>query len=285
MRSLAGIPLVLFASCAALAQQAGSAPALEVASVKPSAAQSDGHVRVSMGGDPGRVNYTNVTLKNVLARAYDVRSYQITGPSWLDSERYDVIAKVPDGAPKEQIPAMLQNLLAERFGMKVRRETKEQAVYALVVGKNGPKLKKAAEGEAARPPAAVAHSGGPARRGTMMMMSNGRLEARGATMTAFTDMLSNLMDRPVVDMTHIEGNYDIALDVSMEELAGMRKMPMMAGPGPGARGPEEVRPVPESGPAPSIFTAVQQLGLKLESRKAPIDYVVVEQAQKVPTEN
>ena len=282
MKALPGISLIVFASSVALGQPAGSAPAFEVASIKQAAAQNDGHVRVSMGGDPGRVNYTNVTLKNVLTRAYDVRNYQITGPSWLDSERYDIVAKVPDGAPKEQIPAMLQNLLAERFKMAVHRETKEQPVYALVVGKNGPKLKKAEGGPARQ---TIGHGGGPQRRGAMVMVGNGRMEARGATVTAFAEALSNLMDRPVVDMTKIEGNYDIALEVSMEDLSGMRRMGMMAGPGPGARGPEEGAPAPESTPAPSIFTAVQQLGLKLESRKAPIDFIVVDRAEKVPTEN
>lgn len=284
MRNSARILLIVFACSAALAQQpAGNSPTFEVASIKPAEPQSTGHVRVMMGGDPGRVNYTNVTLKNVLTRAYDVKSYQITGPSWIDGERYDIVAKVPDGAPKEQIPAMLQNLLAERFKMKLHRETKEQPVYALVVGKNGPKLTKAAEGVPARQ--TIGHGGGPTRRGAMMMISNGRLEARGATVTAFAEMLSNLMDRPVVDMTKIEGNYDIALEVSMEDLTGLRRMGAMAGPGPGARGPEEGAPAPDSTPAPSIFTVVQQLGLKLESRKAPIEYLVVDQAEKVPTEN
>ncbi len=277
MKSLARILLAAVACSVVLAQQ----PEFEVASIKPAAPQSDGNIRVMMGGDPGRVNYANVTLKNVLARAYDVKSYQITGPSWLDSERYDIVAKVPDGAPKEQLPAMLQNLLAERFKMKLHRETKDQPVYALVVGKNGPKLTKAA----AAPPTreTTGHGGGPPRRGAMMMFGNGRLEVKGATVAAFAQMLSNLVDRPVLDVTKIEGNYDIVLEVSMEDLAGLRRMGATAGPGP--RGPEAGSPAPESAPAPSIFTAIQQLGLKLESRKAPIEYLVVDQAEKVPTEN
>ena len=122
--------------------QTAPPPAFEVASIKPAAPQQPGRMMVAMGGDPGRVNYTNVSLRNVLMRAYDVRSYQITGPSWLDTERYDIVAKVPEGVPKEQIPAMLQNLLAERFQMTIHRETKEQSVYALVVGKNGPEAQE-----------------------------------------------------------------------------------------------------------------------------------------------
>jgi uncharacterized protein (TIGR03435 family) len=282
MRALQSISLLVLAPLAALAQPAAELPAFEVASVKRAAPQPDGRIRVSMGGDPGRVNYANVTLKNVLTRAYEVKSYQITGPAWLDSERYDIVAKVPDGAPKEQIPAMLRNLLAERFKMKVHRETKEQPVYALIVGKNGPKLKKADENPAPSEP--VAPGGAPPpRRGTMFMVGNGRIEVKNATIAALSDMLSNFLDRPVVDMTKIEGSYDIVLEVSPEELGGLRRMAVAAGPGPAQQGPEEV--APESAPGQSIFTAVQQLGLKLEPRKAPIDYIVVDEAEKVPTEN
>jgi len=264
--------------CAALAQPAP--PAFEVASIKLSAPTTGNRIMVRMGGDPGRVNYTNVSLKDVLARAYDVKRYQISGPSWLDSERYDIVAKVPDGVPKEQIPAMLRNLLAERFKMTVHLEKKEEPVYALVLGKNGPKLKKSEDSDDGGPVAPDGARG----KGIRMMISNGHVEAKKATLGAFSDMLSNLLDRPVVDMTKIEGDYDITLDLSMEDLAGMRKMAAMAGPGPGGPRPE-AGPAPESAPSTSIFTAVQQLGLKLEARKAPLDYIVVDKADKVPTEN
>ncbi|MBI4875762.1 MAG: TIGR03435 family protein [Acidobacteria bacterium] len=274
IRDLAGATLFVLASCAVQTQPP---PAFEVASIKPAAPMTGGRMMVRMGGDPGRINYTGVTLKDVLARAYDVKRYQISGPSWLDSERYDIVAKVPDGAPREQIPAMLQSLLAERFKMAVHRESKQQPAYALVVGKNGPKLKKSE---------VTGDSGARATepRGTMMMSSNGRLEARKTTLGAFSDLLSKLLDRPVVDLTKLEGYYDITLEVAMEDLAGMRKLPAMAGPGPG--GPrQEGGPAPDSAPSASIFTAVQQLGLKLDTRKLPIDYIVVGQANKVPTEN
>jgi uncharacterized protein (TIGR03435 family) len=324
-KALRAVVPVVFASCAMFGQTAPNAPAFEVASIKPAAPQERGKFMVSMGGDPGRINYTNVGLKDVLAQAYSVKRHQISGPAWLDAERFDIIAKVPDGTPKEQIPAMLQNLLADRFKMSVHRETKEQPVYALVTGKNGPKLKKAEESGGA-PEAAVPYGAPPShgpggallpRKGTMMMNSNGHLEAKGITLAQFSDMLSNLLDRPVVDMTGMQGDYDIALDISPEELVGMKRAfaagrgpggpgsggpgpdghvtagqgpvgPGPAGPGaagPGGRGPGDSGPAPESAPSASIFTAVQQLGLKLESRKAPVEYIVVDKAEKVPTEN
>src|SRR5215475_13056271 len=98
--------LIVLGGGAVLAQ---NPPAFEVASIKPAAPQQMGKMMVRMGSDAGRVNYSNVSLKDVLARAYNVKRYQLSAPSWMDSERYDITAKVPDGVPKEQIPAMLQS--------------------------------------------------------------------------------------------------------------------------------------------------------------------------------
>ncbi len=287
-RFLAGLGLSVLV-VAAPAQE--KPPAFEVASVKPAAPQPQGRMMVRMGGDAGRVDYSNVSLKDVLARAYGVKRYQINGPGWLESERYDITAKVPDGVNPDQVPAMLQVLLAERFKMAAHKETKEQSVYALIPGKGGPKLTKS-EIETkpdAKPP--VGPDGRPMPRGGrgMIMMqvgapasSTAQMKAIGITMAAFSDMLSNMLDRPVVDQTGIQGNYDITLDVSMEDLGGLRKMP---GPPPGAGGPGMEHAPAEGGGAASIFTSIQTLGLKLDARKAPIEYVVVDSAEKVPTEN
>jgi len=271
-----GLSCLVLTSCAVFAQ-----PAFEVASVKAAPPLTGGHMMIGMGNDPGRVNYTNVSLRDVLPRAYGVKRYQIAGPSWLDSERFDIVAKVPENTPKEQIPAMLQTLLAERFKLKVHREQKELPIYALVVGKNGPKLEKA-EDDGQGP--------GPGLGRGMMMVGNGRMEMKRATMSGFSDLLSNMLDRPVIDMTELPGSYNIALDVSMEEHAGFRgAMMRRMGPGPGGPGgpgPGEGGGAASDGaPAPSIFVAVQQLGLKLEPRKAPLEIIVVDDGDKVPTEN
>ena len=127
-----------------------------------------------------------------------------------------------------------------------------------------------------------------------MMIANGHIEAKGATLPGLCDMLSNMFDRPVVDKTGIEGAYDITLDVSMDELAGMRRMGGgrmgpgpggPGGPGPGGPGSAAAGPAPEGETAGSIFTAIQSLGLKLDSRRLPIDYIVVDSAEKTATEN
>ena len=268
------------------------APVFEVASIKPAAPQTDGRMRISMGGDPGRVNYTNVSLKDVLQRAYGVKRPQITGPSWLDSDRFNIVAKLPEGASNDQVPAMLQNLLIERFKLTVRREKKEMPVYALVVGKNGPKLEKADDdgpgiGVPGEP--GLVKKGELVKKGGGFMIGNGHMEAKKVTVSGFADMLSNMLDRPVIDQTQLQGTYNLTLDISMEDLVMMKGVmrPGAGGAGPdGSGGPRgEAGPAPDSAPAPSIFSAIQKLGLRLEPRKAPLDFIIIEKGERVPTEN
>jgi len=273
-----GLGLTLLSACAAFGQPASNLR-FEVASIKPADPQEMGKFMIGMGGDPGRITYTGVSLKNVLMRAYRVRVYQIAGPSWIDNERFNISAKLPEGTTQDQVPEMLQNLLADRFKLTLHRETRDQSVYALITGKNGPRLQKS---EIQPPPPGPNGPAGGGRGGTRMMIANGHIEARGATMPVLCDMLSNLLDRPVVDKTGVEGAYDITLDVSMDELAGMKKMGGRMGPGPA---PGAAGPAPEGEAGGSIFTAIQALGLKLDSRKLPIDYIVVDGGEKQPTEN
>src|SRR5207249_1401007 len=166
-------------------------------------------------GDAGRINYSNITLKNVMARAYGVKPHQITGPDWLDSARYDIVAKVPAGAAGDQIPAMLQTLLAERFKLTLHREKKVMPVYALVAGKSGPKL----------------HPAGAAAGLRFSMGPNGRQLNGKVSISQLADTLSNFMDRPVLDVTEIKGVYDIDLQWVPDE---NQRGPGFMGPG-GAR--------------------------------------------------
>jgi uncharacterized protein (TIGR03435 family) len=133
--------LALLAAGAVFGQTPAAAPAFEVASVKPAPPPTPGSIKVQMGGDPGMVDYKNVSLKTLIARAYRMKEYQISGPDWLETARFDILAKVPPNAPKGQVPPMLQNLLAERFKLTVHREQKVMPAYAMVVGKNGLKVK------------------------------------------------------------------------------------------------------------------------------------------------
>ena len=272
------------------AAQAFSQPAtpqFEVASVKVAPPLTGGQILMRRGSDPGRLDWTNVTLRACISAAYRVKEYQISGPDWLTSERYNLVAKIPDGASPNVIPEMLQALLADRFKLKLHRDTRDQPIYALVVAKGGPKMKESDPSEAPpRGPGAPGSPGGPpvtAIRGRMLI-GGGQFEAKQMAMSEFTDWLARFVDRPVVDMTELKGSYDFKLDYTPDPRV-MQKMMMRAGvpsggppPGAAADGPSE------SGP--SIFTAVQeQLGLKLEGRKAPIELLVIDSVEKVPTEN
>ena len=123
---------------------AQAAPEFEVATIKPAPPQAEGRTSTRMSSDTqtGRLNYNNVNLKEVIGQAYKVRQYQISGPSWMETERFDIVAKFQTAPAEDQIPRMLQALLAERFKLTMRRETKELPIFAVIVGKNGPKLEK-----------------------------------------------------------------------------------------------------------------------------------------------
>jgi uncharacterized protein (TIGR03435 family) len=274
------------------------------------------------------LTYTNVSLKNILMNAYGVKGYQINGPKWLDSERFDIAAKIPKDTTKEQFKLMLQNLLAERFKLTLHHETKELPMYALVVGKGGAKLKESVEDGTAAPGGAAQGGGageppppppparplgdaaGPAvmgrmrvgadgmpqlppgvgRNGLMMMIMNGRMRMVGnhQSMTALTEMLGNQLGLPVEDASGLKANYDFTLDFSPDGLNGaMGPMGMMPPPPPpdGGPGGAPMAGAPEVG-GPTIFAALQeQLGLKLEQKKGPVDLLVIDRLEKVPTEN
>ncbi len=290
----------LLASCISLAfAQKTPLPSFEVASVKPAAPMGDGMIRVGVQGGPGtpdpvQMTFTNVSLKDLIQTAWNVKSYQVTGPGWMESARFDISAKLAAGTTKEQSREMLQNLLAERFKLVIHHSTKESSIYALLVAKGGPKLKETVDDPNA--PVADAPPPGPPRqtmqvppgagRGrTMMMMAPGgrmRLVANGTTIPKFIDSLANQLDRPVFDMTGLTGTYDITLEFAQDPAIMQARMAAMgmAAPPPGSAPPTDAEP------AATIFTALpEQLGLRLEARKGPVDLVIVDSIEKTPTEN
>jgi uncharacterized protein (TIGR03435 family) len=254
-----------------LSAQSSAPPAFEAASVKPAAPQGD-QVRAGMRVDQGRVTFGYVSLRDMMARAYEVKAPQITGPAWIDSERYDVNAKIPEGVPREQVAAMLRTLIEERFQLKLHRESKDMAVYELVEGKGGAKLDKAAEPAA---PMRMSMDG----RGDGIMHTS----IISANMSNFSDMLGRWTDRPVIDKTGLTDKFDIKLDLSMEDLARSKSSNVVVIGGPAAAAGSG--PAPEGNPAGSLFTSIQKLGLKLEAKRAPMDLLVVDKAEKVPLEN
>jgi uncharacterized protein (TIGR03435 family) len=215
---------------------------------------------VAVLGQTNNIHMRNTILSSVVLKAYDLKPYQLECPAWMRTEEYDISATAPAGSTPDQIPAMLQNLLADRFRMKLHREKRDWPVYALVVGKDGPKL-KAMES---------------ANEQIGFTMGRPETTLTAVSTTGFARMLSGFLDRPVLDMTGLTGYYDIKVTVAASDLVGMRSVAM-----PGIQQPSATEAVT----APSIFTAVQDLGLRLESRKAPIEFLIVDRADKDPTEN
>ena len=229
--------------------------------------------------------------------AYDVQPYQVTAPDWMGNQRYDIIAKVPPGATKAQVNVMWQNLLKERFGMLVHHESKDFPVDELTVAKGGVKMKETdlpPDAESFTPvagPPKFDKNGFPEMNGTGMITMinmgpnstspNARTVAKGLSSPEIANRLAGLLRRPVVDKTGLPGKYDFTLEYT-PDLQGMTLLPP---PGGGA-GPGAASPGNASDPPTSIASAVEkQLGLKLTSTKGKLDVVVVDRAEKVPTEN
>jgi uncharacterized protein (TIGR03435 family) len=290
------IPLciALLASGLAFGQDTGTLT-FEVASVKPSAPGWEkggvyfGPARGGPGtADPAQITWTFARFRDLLMTAYDVKTYQLIGPAWLDTERFDVVAKVPAGATKEQVNVMWQNLLAERFGVKVHHEPKEFQVEDLVVAKGGSKLKETAEDVTALPSPGPPNfkNGvltGPGMVTTIMLGGNSRGSARAIAkaqpLSKLTTMLTAQMNRPVLDTTGLNGLYDFTLEFTID-VSALPLPPGAPAPPPGAPGPGA------SDPEPDIAAAVQQqLGLRLVGGRANLDMVVIDKAGKIPTEN
>jgi uncharacterized protein (TIGR03435 family) len=195
---------------------------------------------------PGRFRMTDVPLRYILEWAYDLKDYQIDGPSWIIADnRYDIVAKAEGPATEEQMRPMLQALLIERLQMKVHRETRDLPVYVLERGK-GPALLKQA----------------PADEVQGIANENGRVAFHKFPLSRLTFMLTRRLDHPVIDLTGLQGDYDFSIDLS----------------GLGFNGNPPADPT-----APSVFTTIQEdMGLKLDSRKHPVEVLVIDHVEKVP---
>jgi len=252
-----------------------SRPSFEVASIKPSS--GDMH-RTMVGIQPGgRFNASGVTTKLLIQQAYGIKDFQITGgPGWIGSDRYDISAKPEGPANQDQLKLMLQSLLEDRFQLKMHPETKEMPVYALVVAKDGPKLKEV--NEPAPDSVETGGRGNPGGRGGrqgLMRMGRGQLSGQAVGLDMLVTQLSNILGRAVIDKTGLKGKYDLTLEWAPDESQGM----MFRGgpPDAGATSPDTA--------GPSIFTALQeQLGLRLESQKGAVQIFVVDRVEK-PSEN
>jgi uncharacterized protein (TIGR03435 family) len=249
----------------------------DAASVKPGPPANTGRFNMTGGpgtSDPTFIRYANVPLKRVLMAAYDMKSWQIAGPDWLNTLRFDISARIPDGATKEQAQAMMRNLLTERFQMSMRRTTKDLPIYALVIDKNGAKLK--VSGDTAGDSNAIIgvqkNEGkdgfpvlAPGGQGIVVETRNGAARVSGfhSDLSKLADFLSNQLGRPVFDRTGIAGQFDFTVYYRPENA-----------------------PADDTNPYPGIFDALwEQLGLKLDARTGPVEMLAIDHIERVPTGN
>jgi uncharacterized protein (TIGR03435 family) len=229
----------------------------DVASIKPSKLSGEGRNRDIITANPGALTMQNVSLKSALQWAYGMKEYQVSGPAWIGDERYNISAKAAEPVGEAQVRAMLQKLLADRFKIALHHERKDLPIYALLVAKNGPKLTRGnPDGKSELQPKGMS------------------LTAKDTSMSEVADLLTQIATRlnlpPALDMTGLKGRYNFTVDAS-DFLQSI--------------GAGNVAPDPAA-----IITGVseilqEQLGLKAVLRKTPTDVVVVDRAEKLPTEN
>jgi len=294
------------------------APAFDVASVKPAANPGMAPMICLVPCSPGerltvegaRVDVRYMSLSRLILTAYRLKPYQLSGPDWMKTQRFDILAKIPEGGSKDMVPEMLQLLLAERFKLAIHRENKEQPVYALTVGKNGQKLQAPAADADAPLPNAPGGRGLYTPGGEASVDANGNVAVTGGalgpmrggrgsdggmkmdmlkiTMSGLADLLTPHEDRPVVDTTNLTGAYRFTFEILQPTPSGDggRKGGPPAdgaggrdgGGGPGADAPRDIF-------GDALFQALEKAGLKLEKSKAPIATIIVDHLEKTPTEN
>lgn len=289
-RTLLGALLVLLVPIPALAQ--AKPAAFEVASIRPTGDQLPAGARVGFQSTGSQVRVTAMSLKDYLGIAYTLRPQQIEGPDWLGQQRWDVLATIPDGVAPAKVPEMLQTLLAERFQVKLHRETKELPVYALGASKSGVKLTESAPdpNAPAAPPDTVNVVGGGTGAGVSLDLGNGssftlannQIQIRRMTMVDLAETLTRLVDRPVVDQTGLTKTYDLTLDLTPEEYnAVLLRSAVNAGvPLP----PQAMRFLDAASPD-TLSAPLSRFGLTFDARRAPLDVIVVDSASRTPTEN
>jgi uncharacterized protein (TIGR03435 family) len=272
--------LLLLVTCwGALAQTDGARPEFEVASIKLARPDLGKGLTMGCNGGPGSDDplifcCQNMSLRNLVTQAYSLNYFQVTAPAWMDTQLFNLSAKVPQGTTRVQFPELMRNLLVERFKLAVHRETRQLAKYDLVVAKNGPKLKEGvevpapqADDKSAEPNRLTADKDGypvlAGRTSAAFMNGRGRMYQPALTMEEFAEFLTGQMASPVTDATGLKGKYEISLYWTTE--------PLKAADG-------------DAGP--TLMRALQeQLGLRLEAKKGPVDFLVVDHIEKLPTDN
>jgi uncharacterized protein (TIGR03435 family) len=271
--------------------QAAPGPEFEVATIRPSAEGPQNQVNVGLHIDGAQVRIAYFTLKDYIGMAYRVRVSQVFGPDWISSDRFDIAATIPEGHKPAEFREMLQTLLAERFQLKFHKEQREFSVYALVLGKRPLKLKPVPpdedNGDASEP---LEVTGGGSVAGVNVNLGHGsswsfapnRFEAKKLSMEVFASNLERFADRPIVDKTGLMGQFDFVFDINPEDYQPMLIRSAIAA---GVSLPPQALRVLDGSSSASLSDALEQIGLRLEPRKEPLDVMVVDSANKSPSEN
>lgn len=281
-------------------------PVLAVAQAKPQRLQYEAAsirstpvleagVKLGVHADGAQVRFDFLSLRDLTRIAWQVKDYQVTGPDWIASERYTVIAKVPEGRfTEDQRREMLQNLLIDRFNLKYHKEKKEFAVYALEQGKNGVKMTETpadASGEAAPPSKGINVSASGSEKGVFVDLGGGayftftdnKFVGHKITTPRIVDSLAMYLEKPLVDETGLPADkaYDLTLPITPDDY---RVMLIRSAIHAGIQLPPQALQLAD-GPIDSFYSALDTAGLKLESKRAPIDVIVVDSANKAPGDN
>jgi uncharacterized protein (TIGR03435 family) len=284
------LPLIIASTC--LAQTPASE--FEVATIKPSAPQGQqGQVSVGVHIDGAQVRVIRFSLRDYLGLAYRMKATMISGPDWTASDRFDISATLPAGGNPAQLADLFKALLVDRFKVKVHSEKKEFPVYALMPSKAPLKLKvtpsdPAAESSEPKGTVNVSGAGSAAGvgvnlgQGSSYSFANNRFEAKKLTMAQFAANLERFADRPIIDATGLTASYDFAIEFTPEDY---RAMLIRAAISAGVNLPPEAMRALEGTSEGALSDALQQVGLRLEARKAPLDVLVIDDALKAPIAN
>jgi len=301
---------VVFAA-ASFAQAPAGRLEFEVASVKPSepvtpAMVASGKIHAGMKIDNARVDIGLMSMLALITKAYDVKTYQVQGPDWMLTTPFDIVAKMPEGATKEQVPQMLQALLADRFKMTMHRDTKERSVYALVQAKGGSKMtpykpdpELAGNGAVTGSNEATVKTSGGSQTvsdGTGMQQKitpspdgkNLHIEITKVSMGLLCDALFRFVGRPLVDLTDLKGDYNVTLDISMADVLAVQRAAGFAAAGaPAGGGGDAARPADAASDnsGSSVVQSLAAMGLKMEPRKTPLEMLIIDHIEKTPTAN
>ena len=261
----------------------------EVASVRASAPNQGNGAQTPAAAllDPSQIRLNYLTMQDFIVRAYGVKAYQIIGPDWLKTERFDITATLPEGATVAQVPAMLQSLLEDRFGLKVHRSQKEFAVYMLGRSKRPFTLTKVeprspdsnVTGVVPRPGNGVALG---LARGALFTLYDNKMDGKGMTMEMLANTLTPFIGLPTVNGTDIEGFYDFHFDLVPEDYGSMM---IRAAATRGVSYPPQLLAQLESMSNPSFLSSLDKVGLKLERSKAPLEVINIDEVKKTPSEN